>query len=163
RARRRRRLWLARARADQAAPVDLRGGARRTRRRDRRGRDGRRLLPRRHRRRSRARHACDPRRPRRPAPRRERPHRDASRVARGARLVGLTDRSIATDAAATDAGADKRRQILGAAVRVFARSGYHGARVGDIAEEAGVAHGLLYHYFSSKEEVLATIFRENWR
>jgi TetR/AcrR family transcriptional regulator, fatty acid metabolism regulator protein len=34
--------------------------------------------------------------------------------------------------------------------------------VGDIAEEAGVAHGLLYHYFSSKEQVLQTIFRENW-
>jgi TetR/AcrR family fatty acid metabolism transcriptional regulator len=47
-------------------------------------------------------------------------------------------------------------------VRVFARSGYHGARVGDIAEEASVAHGLLYHYFSSKEELLQTIFRENW-
>ena len=67
----------------------------------------------------------------------------------------MTDRSIALE--------DKRRQILAAAVRVFARSGYHGARVGDIAEEAGVAHGLLYHYFSSKEEVLATVFRENWR
>ena len=47
-------------------------------------------------------------------------------------------------------------------MRVFARSGYHGARVGDIATEAGVAHGLLYHYFSSKEEVLETIFRENF-
>ena len=47
-------------------------------------------------------------------------------------------------------------------MRVFARSGYHGSRVGDIAEEAGVAHGLLYHYFSSKEEVLQTVFRENW-
>ena len=46
---------------------------------------------------------------------------------------------------------------------MFARRGYHGARVGDIAEEAGVAHGLLYHYFSSKEEVLETVFRENWR
>ncbi len=52
--------------------------------------------------------------------------------------------------------------ILDAAIRVFARSGYHGSRVGDIAEEAGVAHGLLYHYFSSKEQVLQTIFRENW-
>ena len=52
--------------------------------------------------------------------------------------------------------------ILAAAVRVFARSGYHGSRVGDIAAEAGVAHGLLYHYFASKEEVLQTIFRENW-
>ncbi len=57
---------------------------------------------------------------------------------------------------------EKRRLILDAAVRVFARTGYHGSRVGDIAEEAGVAHGLLYHYFSSKEEVLETIFRETW-
>ena len=66
----------------------------------------------------------------------------------------MTDRSIAHE--------ERRRQILAAAVRVFARSGYHGSRVGDIAEEAGVAHGLLYHYFSSKEEVLQTVFRENW-
>ena len=57
---------------------------------------------------------------------------------------------------------EKRRLILDAAVRVFARSGFHTSRVGDIAEEAGVAHGLLYHYFSSKDEVLETIFRENW-
>jgi AcrR family transcriptional regulator len=66
----------------------------------------------------------------------------------------LTDRSIAQE--------ERRRQILAAAVRVFARTGYHGSRVSDIAEEAGVAHGLLYHYFSSKEEVLQTVFRENW-
>jgi len=57
---------------------------------------------------------------------------------------------------------EKRRVILDAAVRVFARKGYHTSRVGDIAEEAGIAHGLLYHYFSSKEEVLQTVFRENW-
>ncbi len=59
-------------------------------------------------------------------------------------------------------GTDKRRLILDAAVRVFARKGYHTCRVGDIAEEAGIAHGLLYHYFASKEEVLETVFRENW-
>ena len=57
---------------------------------------------------------------------------------------------------------DKRRVILDAAVRVFASKGYHTSRVGDIAEEAGIAHGLLYHYFSSKELVLETIFRESW-
>jgi TetR/AcrR family transcriptional regulator, fatty acid metabolism regulator protein len=57
----------------------------------------------------------------------------------------------------------KRRLLLDAAVRVFARKGYHAARVGDIAEEAGVAYGLLYHYFSSKEEVLRSVFRETWR
>ena len=66
----------------------------------------------------------------------------------------MTDRSIASE--------EKRRLILDAAVRVFARKGFHTCRVGDIAEEAGVAHGLLYHYFSSKDEVLETIFRETW-
>jgi AcrR family transcriptional regulator len=34
--------------------------------------------------------------------------------------------------------------------------------VGDIAEEAGVSHGLLYHYFDSKEAILETVFRETW-
>jgi AcrR family transcriptional regulator len=66
----------------------------------------------------------------------------------------LTDRSIATT--------EKRRLILDAAVRVFARKGFHTCRVGDIAEEAGVSHGLLYHYFSSKDELLETVFRETW-
>jgi TetR/AcrR family transcriptional regulator, fatty acid metabolism regulator protein len=66
----------------------------------------------------------------------------------------LTDRSIAQE--------EKRRQILDAAVRVFARKGYHTSRVGDIAEEAGVAHGLLYHYFEGKDAVLETVFRETW-
>jgi AcrR family transcriptional regulator len=66
----------------------------------------------------------------------------------------LTGRSTST--------ADKRSLILDAAVRVFAAKGYHTCRVGDIAEEAGIAHGLLYYYFSSKEEVLETVFRENW-
>lgn len=45
---------------------------------------------------------------------------------------------------------------------VFARDGYHTSRVADIASEAGIAHGLLYHYFPSKEAVLATLFSENW-
>jgi AcrR family transcriptional regulator len=66
----------------------------------------------------------------------------------------LTDRSIAQE--------EKRRQILAAAVRVFAREGFHGSRVGDVAREAGVAHGLVYHYFSSKDELLETIFRDTW-
>ena len=58
--------------------------------------------------------------------------------------------------------ADKRRQILDAAVRVFARQGFHTCRVSDIAEEAGVAYGLVYHYFRSKDEVLDTLFLERW-
>jgi AcrR family transcriptional regulator len=66
----------------------------------------------------------------------------------------LTDRSIAQE--------EKRRLILDAAVRTFARKGYHATRVGDIAEDAGVAYSLVYHYFASKEDLLETIFRETW-
>jgi TetR/AcrR family transcriptional regulator, fatty acid metabolism regulator protein len=58
--------------------------------------------------------------------------------------------------------ADRRRQILEAAVHVFAKKGFHASRVGDIAEEAGIAYGLVYHYFKSKEELLETIFRDTW-
>lgn len=57
---------------------------------------------------------------------------------------------------------DKRRLILDAAVRVFARQGFHACRVSDIADEAGVAYGLVYHYFASKDEVLDTLFLERW-
>jgi len=57
---------------------------------------------------------------------------------------------------------EKRRQILDAAVKVFARQGFHACRVSDIADEAGVAYGLVYHYFSSKDEVLDTLFLERW-
>jgi TetR/AcrR family transcriptional regulator, fatty acid metabolism regulator protein len=57
---------------------------------------------------------------------------------------------------------DKRRQILDAAIRVFARQGFHATRVADIADEAGVAYGLVYHYFKSKDEVLNELFSQRW-
>ena len=60
------------------------------------------------------------------------------------------------------AAIDKRRVILDAAVRVFAGQGFHTCRVADIADEAGVAYGLVYHYFSSKDEILDTLFLERW-
>ena len=60
------------------------------------------------------------------------------------------------------AAAEKRRLILDAAVRVFARQGFHTCRVSDIADEAGVAYGLVYHYFKSKDQVLDTLFLERW-
>ena len=60
------------------------------------------------------------------------------------------------------AAPDKRRLILDAAVRVFARQGFHTCRVSDIADEAGVAYGLVYHYFASKDEGLNTLFLERW-
>ena len=62
----------------------------------------------------------------------------------------------------SQAALDKRRAILDAAVRVFASQGFHACRVADIADEAGVAYGLVYHYFDSKDEVLDTLFVERW-
>jgi TetR/AcrR family transcriptional regulator, fatty acid metabolism regulator protein len=66
------------------------------------------------------------------------------------------------NAAREKATRDKRRLILDAAVRVFARQGFHACRVADIADEAGVAYGLVYHYFASKDEILDTLFLERW-
>jgi AcrR family transcriptional regulator len=66
----------------------------------------------------------------------------------------LTDRSIGAE--------EKRRAILDAAVHVFARNGYHTSRVADVAAEAGVAHGLVYHYFASKEALLDAVFERTW-
>jgi len=64
--------------------------------------------------------------------------------------------------AAERGASDKRRLILDAAVSVFARQGFHSCRVSDIADEAGVAYGLVYHYFASKTEILDTLFLERW-
>ena len=58
--------------------------------------------------------------------------------------------------------ADKRAQILDAALEVFSRKGVFATRIADIAGEAGIAYGLVYHYFKNKEEVLNTIFEEQW-
>ncbi|HEY0410639.1 MAG TPA: TetR/AcrR family transcriptional regulator [Candidatus Dormibacteraeota bacterium] len=57
---------------------------------------------------------------------------------------------------------ETRERIVAAATQVFARRGLHGARVADIAEEAGIAYGLVYHHFRNKEEILAAIFQERW-
>jgi TetR/AcrR family fatty acid metabolism transcriptional regulator len=57
---------------------------------------------------------------------------------------------------------DRRRQILDAGIRVFARQGFHACRVSDIADEAGVAYGLVYHYFKSKDQVMNELFVERW-
>jgi TetR/AcrR family transcriptional regulator, fatty acid metabolism regulator protein len=45
---------------------------------------------------------------------------------------------------------------------VFARRGFHGARVADIAELAGIAYGLVYHHFRNKDDILAAIFSDRW-
>jgi len=56
----------------------------------------------------------------------------------------------------------RKATILRAAVDIFASKGYHGCRIADVAKAAGVAYGLVYHYFDSKDEVLDTLFLERW-
>ncbi|HUF92959.1 MAG TPA: TetR/AcrR family transcriptional regulator [Candidatus Limnocylindria bacterium] len=55
---------------------------------------------------------------------------------------------------------DKHQQIIDAAIRVFARTGFYSSRVSDIAREAGIASGTIYLYFKTKDEILVTLFRE---
>ena len=62
----------------------------------------------------------------------------------------------------TRRSARTRQRILEAATEVFARRCFHGARVADIAEYAGIAYGLVYHHFRNKEEILAAVFTERW-
>jgi len=57
---------------------------------------------------------------------------------------------------------EKRRAILHAAVKVFAEKGYQGCRIADVARQAGVAYGLVYHYFQNKEALLESVFAEQW-
>jgi len=55
---------------------------------------------------------------------------------------------------------EKKRKIIDAAIKIFARNGYFNSRVSEIAKEAGVADGTIYIYFKSKEELLSAIFDE---
>jgi AcrR family transcriptional regulator len=59
-----------------------------------------------------------------------------------------------------NAGAGRREQIMDAALRVFASKGYTRTTIKDIAGEAGITTGLIYHYFTNKDALLKTIFEE---
>jgi AcrR family transcriptional regulator len=52
---------------------------------------------------------------------------------------------------------ERRNQILDAAARLFARKGYKGATIREIAREAGVAEGSIYNYFDSKHDLLISL------
>ncbi|MEM9216834.1 MAG: TetR/AcrR family transcriptional regulator [Cyanobacteria bacterium P01_F01_bin.150] len=54
--------------------------------------------------------------------------------------------------------AAKRQEILEAAIAVFAKKGYHAAKMTDIASEAGMGKGTLYEYFPTKEALPKEIF-----
>jgi TetR/AcrR family transcriptional regulator, fatty acid metabolism regulator protein len=76
--------------------------------------------------------------------------------------MGRPRTSRAAPAEAPESEPEKRRAILHAAVRVFAEKGYHGCRIADVARAAGVAYGLVYHYFRNKDELLESVFAEQW-
>lgn len=71
----------------------------------------------------------------------------------------LDRRSSAARAQSRGLGSS-REQLLAAASRVFARSGYHGASMSDIAAEAGFSKGALYWSFASKEELFYALLDE---
>jgi TetR/AcrR family fatty acid metabolism transcriptional regulator len=56
----------------------------------------------------------------------------------------------------------RQASILAAATRVFAASGYHGARVSEVARAAGVADGTIYLYFRSKRDLLVALFEQGF-
>lgn len=58
--------------------------------------------------------------------------------------------------------AETRTAILGAAERVFAKSGLAGARIDAIAAAAGVNKALLYYYFKSKEDLYETVVENHF-
>jgi AcrR family transcriptional regulator len=53
-----------------------------------------------------------------------------------------------------------RRQVLDAALRLFSRRGYRATTVRDIADEAGVSTGNVYHHFEDKEQIFRTLLDE---
>src|ERR1700704_21473 len=57
----------------------------------------------------------------------------------------------------TELPADRRDQILGAAVAAFAKRGFHQTSMHDISAEAGISVGLIYRYFANKEGVIAAM------
>jgi len=57
---------------------------------------------------------------------------------------------------------DRYKAILRAAIEVFAEKGFHRCRISDVARQAGVAYGLVYHYFHDKEALLETVFEVSW-
>jgi TetR/AcrR family fatty acid metabolism transcriptional regulator len=62
-----------------------------------------------------------------------------------------------------DTSLSKKELIIEAAVKVFASRGYYNSRISDIVKEAHTAHGLFYHYYPSKEDILVTIFRNAFK
>lgn len=89
-----------------------------------------------------------------------RPAKTAGRGADGRPRARGGKAEAKADASKRRRSGDKRDRILEAAVRVFAKNGFHATRVSDVAKAAGVADGTIYLYFRSKDEVLVSLFED---
>lgn len=67
---------------------------------------------------------------------------------------------IMDDQAAVAAPVSKKDQALQAAARCFVEEGFHGSSMARIAKAAQMSVGHIYHYFASKDEIIAAIVRE---
>jgi len=54
---------------------------------------------------------------------------------------------------------ERREQILSAALKAFAAKGFAATKISDIVARAGMSHGLVYHYFKSKEEIFYVLLK----
>lgn len=75
-------------------------------------------------------------------------------------MTDLELEAIEVLAPSTPAAREKRRQVIEAAAKVMAREGYAGTSMKDVAQEAGIAQGLIHYYFASKDELVMAIVKD---
>ena len=61
----------------------------------------------------------------------------------------------------TKRGSERREQLLGTAVKLFAEQGYHGTTVGDVCDALGVGKGVFYWYFPSKDALFSELLQDS--
>ncbi len=76
-------------------------------------------------------------------------------------FIFRSPRSLQMAFPTTDPSADRRQQILRAAMICFAKRGFHQTTMQDVSQEAGISVGLIYRYFASKEAVIAAMAEEH--
>jgi len=67
---------------------------------------------------------------------------------------------VAKKAENKDSLKESQEAILQAACQVFCQKGYHQARMADVAKEADISYGLVYHYFGSKAELFDALIKK---
>ena len=56
---------------------------------------------------------------------------------------------------------ERKEEILEAALKLFAKNGFSATKISEIAAVAGLSHGLVYHYFDSKEDIFVQLLEES--